>query len=707
MTNPIRPPGDGEPIRESYLRNLTDNVNQLSEFGRGLPGTSHSGFRTQQRLTGDPLLEVRILFDTPPVTEQTPEQLSTNNAQVLVWDAGNGDWADVPNRTVYVIPKEAADTLSEGDQFTVRWDAQASAWVPVADKATQASVLYSALVNTTIPGAVTGNSSPQTVTLANTDGIFAGAVLAVEPGGNLGAQGANPEIATVISVSGSAISIVLSKNHAAGAPVYGALSTNIPLTTITASITAGSRTVTPASMDNISTGTWLGFSIGTNVGEVIQVTGTTGTTFTATFGSSHTGPVQVFLNLGPNKKGSAPFNYGNGLYPAVLYEYDGATDGYSSTGEGVWLASANAAPLIQFATSLSIANGGIQIYRADDGGEACDGNPLVVTDAPPTQGIVLGTYLQCSSSISSGTQTVPLTSIGLGSGNFLVAGSRWAVIGQEGTQELVQVTSVGATVGVTTSATITFAHNHTNTVYFVPIGTGNVGGSSQPWSTQVQLWSHEPNLSLVGGINPVVAPIANCYAVGSFNQLVNGYKFATIGGVGSDGTLLAELDDYNQNTPSLIYTLRLATTPVSVSSGATVTLEWLTASIPFLLSNSGQNLNILPFGWLYEGGSLAPFNDLQWKITLSVQWTGTSDTSSRVIGVTDLSGLLTPGAGPYTSGFAISEGAFFPTGAFVQTFAFWTKFFNGLEDGPFQFTATNNSAHTESIINAYLTIEPV
>ena len=62
-------------------------------------------------------------------------------------------------------------------------------------------------------------------------------------------------------------------------------------TTVAASIAVGSETVTPASMTGITTGSilWVANSDGSNA-EVVTVSGTTGTTFTATFALTKTGP---------------------------------------------------------------------------------------------------------------------------------------------------------------------------------------------------------------------------------------------------------------------------------------------------------------------------------------------------------------------------------------------------------------------------------
>ena len=64
-------------------------------------------------------------------------------------------------------------------------------------------------------------------------------------------------------------------------------------TTSATTISAGSQTVTPASMANIFVGTQLFFSGGTGASETVIVTAVTGTTFTATFANGHSGAYTI------------------------------------------------------------------------------------------------------------------------------------------------------------------------------------------------------------------------------------------------------------------------------------------------------------------------------------------------------------------------------------------------------------------------------
>jgi hypothetical protein len=63
-------------------------------------------------------------------------------------------------------------------------------------------------------------------------------------------------------------------------------------TSIAAAVSAGTQTVTPASMSNIELGILLAIDTGANR-EIVMVTAVTGTTFTATFASSHAAGVNV------------------------------------------------------------------------------------------------------------------------------------------------------------------------------------------------------------------------------------------------------------------------------------------------------------------------------------------------------------------------------------------------------------------------------
>lgn len=66
-----------------------------------------------------------------------------------------------------------------------------------------------------------------------------------------------------------------------------------PHTTIAGNISAGTRTVTPASMAGIIVGTVLRIDVDTSAMEWVTVTAVTGTTFTAVFSVAHTGPLTI------------------------------------------------------------------------------------------------------------------------------------------------------------------------------------------------------------------------------------------------------------------------------------------------------------------------------------------------------------------------------------------------------------------------------
>ena len=91
-------------------------------------------------------------------------------------------------------------------------------------------------------------------------------------------------------------------------------------TTIAASISTGSQTVTPASMTGIVAGYLLGIDSGANA-ENVTVDSITGTTFTATFAKSHTGPGITVAGLPTTNatcygvdEGTATFTHGSSTF---------------------------------------------------------------------------------------------------------------------------------------------------------------------------------------------------------------------------------------------------------------------------------------------------------------------------------------------------------------------------------------------------------
>jgi hypothetical protein len=77
-------------------------------------------------------------------------------------------------------------------------------------------------------------------------------------------------------------------------------------TTIASSITAGTRTVTPASMSTIKVGCVVHVTDGGS-SEDVEVTAITGTTFTAVFAYNHTAPVNITVR-------QPPFDYSDFSY---------------------------------------------------------------------------------------------------------------------------------------------------------------------------------------------------------------------------------------------------------------------------------------------------------------------------------------------------------------------------------------------------------
>jgi hypothetical protein len=117
-------------------------------------------------------------------------------------------------------------------------------------------------------------SGSRTVTPSSMSGIVMGALLYVAD-----ANGANAETVTVTGTTLTTFTATFANAHA-GDPAG---------TTVSASITAGVQTVTPASMTGIVIGAELAVSnADLSAAETVVVTGVAGATFTATFANAHT-----------------------------------------------------------------------------------------------------------------------------------------------------------------------------------------------------------------------------------------------------------------------------------------------------------------------------------------------------------------------------------------------------------------------------------
>jgi hypothetical protein len=104
-------------------------------------------------------------------------------------------------------------------------------------------------------------------------------------------------------------------------PAYPVTTLPTPLTTIAASISTGSQTVTPASMAAITNGKPLGIANadGSNY-EVVVASSVTGSTFTATFSSTKTGPgITVRTPPTPSAPGGC---FSSGFLQAFEYPWD-------------------------------------------------------------------------------------------------------------------------------------------------------------------------------------------------------------------------------------------------------------------------------------------------------------------------------------------------------------------------------------------------
>ncbi len=152
-------------------------------------------------------------------------------------------------------------------------------------------------------------SKTQLVTPSSITGILKGHYLQI--GNNGGVTDSAEEIVEVLSVTGSSFIANFNTPHAstdtvkrvfrADADVYlkitdlrvATSTVNMIDTTIAISITAGSRTVTPADMTGIYVGQKLYIAASGNNGEIVTVTAITSTTFTAVFALSHTASVLV------------------------------------------------------------------------------------------------------------------------------------------------------------------------------------------------------------------------------------------------------------------------------------------------------------------------------------------------------------------------------------------------------------------------------
>lgn len=197
--------------------------------------------------------------------------------------------------------------------------------------------------------------------------------------------------------------------------------TDTPTTSSTATISSGVQVVTPVSTCGIYVG--LGLLVGTGATqERVVVTAITATTFTATFLSSHTGPVAI----------AATYN-ANGFYPAVVTAMTAVTNTWVDS-DPCTIESPNQTPLVVG-----------QRYRATLLGP----DPTNAAPFPSTT---------IAANIPAGTQTVTpasMCNIVIGMSLLIDAGAR---------QETVVVTSI-----TTTTFTAFFARTHTGAVSVSPL----------------------------------------------------------------------------------------------------------------------------------------------------------------------------------------------------------------------------------------------
>jgi hypothetical protein len=109
-------------------------------------------------------------------------------------------------------------------------------------------------------------------------------------------------------------------------------------TTIAANFNSGSRTVTPAKMDGIFTGANLRIDRGTIYDEIVAVTGTTGSTFTATFAFNHNTPPTLVEASQSTIPGDSVIGYPGAVYD--ITDTAGAGNVYTFSANG-WLLDLN------------------------------------------------------------------------------------------------------------------------------------------------------------------------------------------------------------------------------------------------------------------------------------------------------------------------------------------------------------------------------
>lgn len=138
MFEKVRPPASGEIITAEYLGKLTEVVNRMADVGVS-PGTqaiSNSEFsRTMPRKEPGILYVVMIrdaLLPTDPdfnVSIDNPD--GEENAEVLEYDEGEGDWVDLGGRKVNVIGMPGL-LPKETERVHVRYNTAIQAWIPIA-----------------------------------------------------------------------------------------------------------------------------------------------------------------------------------------------------------------------------------------------------------------------------------------------------------------------------------------------------------------------------------------------------------------------------------------------------------------------------------------------------------------------------------------------------------------------------------------------
>lgn len=202
--------------------------------------------------------------------------------------------ATVPDLTKLAVSGQAGDLPQNAMQLRlVAWTTEANLTGAATNNFTwqvlqkRAGVL---LVSTTTTTAVS-SAGAVAITPAAMTNIFVGTALLVD-------TGASAETVVVTAVTSSTFTATFANTHSSTWNIVSAPLATVTYATTSSSttISAGTATVTPASMASIYVGSQLNFSGGTGSSETVVVTAVTSTTFTATFANGHSGGYTIAIS---------------------------------------------------------------------------------------------------------------------------------------------------------------------------------------------------------------------------------------------------------------------------------------------------------------------------------------------------------------------------------------------------------------------------